>query len=162
MRPLAQGKGTPHQSTIQQTLMAMVNVSAMAIVFAFVLIVRVASPSSKSLQEAFVSQANQSRGSLSPVSPAQWPHSATSPFLRSNLIDIDSIQISHWDPAMPPSQRETAKGSGLVHGGVTAQKKGAFRESHGDGSQEAKEQTTHASNGVRGGGHPGRRPAKPS
>lgn len=111
MRPLAQGKGTPHQSTIQQTLMAMVNVSAMAIVFAFVLIVQVASPSSKSLQEAFVSQANQSRGSLSPVSPAQWPHSATSPFLRSNLIDIDSIQISHWDPAMPRARGKPRRGA---------------------------------------------------
>jgi hypothetical protein len=75
------------------------------------LIVRVARPSDKSLREVSVSQANQSCGSLSPASLAQWPHSATSPFLRSNLTGNGSIQIFHWDPAMPRARGKPRRGA---------------------------------------------------
>jgi hypothetical protein len=71
MRPLAQAKGTPHQSTMQQSLMARFNAMAMAVVFITVLMVRAATSYHNLLREALVSQSNQSRDSLLPSSLAR-------------------------------------------------------------------------------------------
>ena len=71
MRPLARVQGTPHQSTTQQSLMTRFNATAMTIVLITTLIVRVTTSHNNLLQEVFVSQTNQSRGSLPPASLAQ-------------------------------------------------------------------------------------------
>jgi hypothetical protein len=74
MRPLAQAKGTPHQSTMQQRLMTRFNAMAMAVVFITALVVRAATSYCILLREALVLQSNQSSGGLLPSSLARRLH----------------------------------------------------------------------------------------
>jgi hypothetical protein len=111
MRPLAQAKGTPHQSTMQQRLMARFNAMAMAVVFITALVVRAATSYRNLLREALVSQSNQSRGSLLPSSLARRLHSATPPFCRSNWIGKGSIQTFYSDPVMPRIRGRSRRGA---------------------------------------------------
>jgi hypothetical protein len=84
---------------------------AMTVVLITALVVRVATSYSKLLQEAFVSQSNQSRGSLPPASLARRLHSATSPFSRSNWTGTGSTQTSHSDPVMPRIRGRSRRGA---------------------------------------------------
>jgi hypothetical protein len=103
MRPLAQGKGTPHQRINKQPLMALI----MAIDLALALICF----GDNLFREASGSQANQSCGDLSPASLSQWLHSAPSPFLRSNSIGNRGIGTSHCTLAMPRIRGKPRRGA---------------------------------------------------